>query len=408
MDYHAYPSETTLPTTHDITYPPQSQYMSRSTSQHSSGSSFVKKHGLMSDDSIQEPVPPLKATVGKPSAPEPQNQWMKLFPKSWPIRLFLATVILETIVDLAIQGDIYARISASTSEEERARDNIRKVVIYLALFSFAHVFQLVISIEAVWQQNTLQFLSVTVFNFLFFVYSLVEATEIRNLGVTLDSGITKISVHTLTVIAQVVIGVSEFAFIALGWQIYKEFGWKVYKFLGADLQIKRIFAQYQIYLSLIRFDFFFCIGFTGQLVAFAIGKDDAEFYLTIVALPLGVLVLAGGHFAARYENKWLMFSFMTGCVCATVYFAYKLFKIHDGNHVEYQMAAKSLTTFAALSLLFLVFTFIWGCVVMHNFGRGLKEQMSKKQTSGHVRRGTSVTLDKHFPMSTNRNRMSIE
>jgi hypothetical protein len=181
------------------------------------------------------------------------------------------------------------------------------------------------------------------------VYSLVEATEIHTLGLELDSGITKISVKTLNIIAQVIIGLSEVAFIALGWQIYKEFGWKVYKFLGADLRIKRIYAQYQIYLSLLRFDFFFCIGFTGQLIAFAIGKDDAEFYLTIVAFPLGVLVLAGGHFAARYENKWLMFSFMTGCVCATVYFAYKLFKIHDGDHPEYTMAAKSLTTFGTRS-----------------------------------------------------------
>jgi hypothetical protein len=78
MDYHANPSQTTLPTTHDITYPPQSQYMTRSASQHSSGSSFMKKPGLISDDSIHEPMPPLKATMGKPSAPEPENTWMKV------------------------------------------------------------------------------------------------------------------------------------------------------------------------------------------------------------------------------------------------------------------------------------------------------------------------------------------
>jgi len=202
-------------------------------------------------------------------------------------------------------------------------------------------------------------------------------------------GFISISVDNLTIISHVVIGVSEVAFVAIGWQIWKEFGWKVYKFLGADRQIKRIFAHYQIFLSLLRFDMFFCVGFSAQLVAFVLANNDVEYYLTISALPLGVLLLIGGHFAARYENKWLMFGFMLGCICATVYFAFKLFRIYEGINDTYKDIAKSMTTFgmtillrflcahsfvAALSLFFLIFTFIWGCIVMHNFGRGLKEQ----------------------------------
>lgn len=282
------------------------------------------------------------------------------------------------------------------------------MTVYLGLFAFAHVFQLAIAIEAVWQKNTLQFLFLTLFNFLFFVYSLIESAEVRGLQSYLQPGITNISVGTLTIISNVVLALSEIAFIAIGWQIWKEFGWKVYKFLGADRQIKRIFAHYQIYLSLLRFDMFFCIGFSAQLIAFLLtNTQDAEYYLTIAALPLGVILLIGGHFAARYENKWLMFSFMLGCICATVYFAYKLFRIYEGKDGEYFDFFKSMTTFAALSLFFLIVTFVWGCIVMHNFGRGLKEQMAKK-LSGHRRRGTSTTLDKHFPMTSNPNRMSIE
>jgi len=183
------------------------------------------------------------------------------------------------------------------------------------------------------------------FNLLFFVYSLIEAFEVRSLQSILRPGFTSISVDDLTIISHVVIGVSEIAFVAIGWQIWKEFGWKVYKFLGADRQIKRIFAHYQIYLSLLRFDMFFCIGFSAQLIAFVLAGTDAEYYLTIGALPLGVLILIGGHFAARYENKWLMFSFMLGCICATVYFAFKLFRIYEDINDTYQAIAKSLTTF---------------------------------------------------------------
>lgn len=410
MDFRHTPSHTTPQIHYDSDmYPPQSAYMSRSTSL-TSGSSFIKAPGLTSDDSLSQP--PLKATrvQEKVVDPKPERGWAtRLFPQSWPIRLFLATVVVETIVDLAIQGDIYARVSTISTSDAGKQQAVQKVVVYLGLFCFAHVFQLVVAIEAVWQKNTLQFLFLTLFNLLFFVYSLIEAFEVRNLQVGLSPGFTSISVDNLTIISHVVIGVSEIAFIAIGWQIWKEFGWKVYKFLGADRQIKRIFAHYQIYLSLLRFDMFFCIGFSAQLIAFILRVgNDAEYYLTIGALPLGVIILIGGHFAARYENKWLMFSFMLGCICATVYFAFKLFRIYEGINDTYKDIAKSMTTFASLSLFFLIFTFIWGCIVMHNFGRGLKEQMEKKTISGHRRRATSTTLDKHFPMTSNPNRMSIE
>jgi hypothetical protein len=199
-----------------------------------------------------------------------------------------------------------------------------------------------------------------IFNLLFFIYSLVEAVEIRNLGDDLGSGVTSIPVNTLTIISHVVLGVSELAFVAIGWQIWKEFGWKVYKFLGADRRIKRIFFHYQIFLSLLRFDFYFCVGFSVQLVFFVLqGRDDVEYFLTIAAVPLGILILIGGHFAARYENKWLMFSFMLGCVCAAVYFAYKLFRIYEGGSDSvYATVAKSLTLFgeyiSALASQFLI------------------------------------------------------
>jgi hypothetical protein len=36
------------------------------------------------------------------------------------------------------------------------------------------------------------------------------------------------------------------------------------------------------------------------------------------------LVLLVGHLAARHENKWMMISFFLGCLCALIYFIYKV------------------------------------------------------------------------------------
>lgn len=103
-----------------------------------------------------------------------------------------------------------------------------------------------------------------------------------------------------------------------------EFGWKVYKFLGADRRIKTMYAHYQIFLCLIKFSLFFWVGFSVQFIWLVLSSHDAEYYLTCAALPLSVLVLVEGHLAARYENKWMMSTFMGGCVAALVYFVYKV------------------------------------------------------------------------------------
>lgn len=120
------------------------------------------------------------------------------------------------------------------------------------------------------------------------------------------------------------ISVAEIAYIALGWRIWSEFGWKVYKTLGADRRVKRMFAHYQIFICLVKFDVFFFIGFSVQVILLVLQSHNWEWYVTCAALPLSFLLLLEGHLAATRENKFLMGSFMVGCIGAMVYFVYKV------------------------------------------------------------------------------------
>jgi hypothetical protein len=163
-----------------------------------------------------------------------------------------------------------------------------------------------------------------VFNGLFLVYAVIQIGEIRQSLTTSEEGISHIPVNVLTAIIPCVISVAEIAYIALGWKIYKEFGWKVYKLLGADRSIKKMYAKYQIFQCLIKFDVFFWVGFSAQFMVLVLRNKDWEFYITCAALPVSVILLVEGHLAARHENKWMMVTFMSGCVGAMVYFTYKV------------------------------------------------------------------------------------
>lgn len=101
--------------------------------------------------------------------------------------------------------------------------------------------------------------------------------------------------------------------------------WQRYRFLGADLQIRKLYLRFQVYECICYFSAFFCAGFGIQFIwlgeshslicatstnlAYAVlQKTDVEYIITWIAFPLLILLLVMGRFAAKYENKPSMVS----------------------------------------------------------------------------------------------------
>jgi len=343
--------------------------------------------------------------------------WQRVLPDSIACRLYVITVVVETIIDLVIEGDILLRFhEADKSQPTVSPPSVsppsnglaiasKKMPVFLAVFAFAHVFQLGMALDAVYARNTLQFFALTVFNALFLFYAVVQSSEVRHsvTAVSSQSGLSHIPINVLTALLPIVISLAELAYIALAWTIYNEFGWKVYKFLGADRQIKKMFAVYQIFQCLVKFDIFFWVGFCVQFTFLVLNDHSWEFYLTCAALPLSIVLLVEGHLAARYENKWMMTSFLSGCVGAMTYFSFKFVKvIINKNQPEFAHVWESLSSFAVISILLLIMTFVYAWMVMRNFGRGLKDQISRKQAAAGTKHSAYPSL------SVRPNRMSID
>lgn len=132
----------------------------------------------------------------------------------------------------------------------------------------------------------------------------------------------------------------------------------------------------QIYIALLKFDFFFFLGFIVQFVVVVADKNDPEFALTIVTIPITILILLLAAFFTRRENK-------IGMVCIIVlyfgglsYFIFKLVRIYQPGHKQnYEAVRRSLTAFAVITILLILLTITNAIVCIRNFGKGLKPHL---------------------------------
>ncbi|KAK7064403.1 UPF0658 Golgi apparatus membrane protein [Favolaschia claudopus] len=342
------------------------------------------------------PRPPEKDVDGR-------SLWQRILPESMACRLYVLTVLIETTIDLIIEGELLLQINKNDlGNQQTGKFAANQMPVYLSIFALAHVFQFVLAVDAVYTRNTLQFICLTIFNALFLAYAVIQIGEIRELNLS-QTG--HVPINVLTTIIPIVIAVAEVAYIALGWKIYDEFGWKVYKFLGADRRIKKMYANYQIYDCLVKFDVFFWVGFSVQFIWLVLLDHDWEFFVTCAALPLSLVLLVEGHLAARHENKWMMLTFIAGCFGAMLYFFYKLIKVLRFRKTQdFLLVWKTLTIFSVIAIILLVVTIVFSVLVLRNFGRGLKDALMRK-SMGHIRDGSQ---QHRRAASQNPNRMSID
>ncbi|KAG5361371.1 UPF0658 Golgi apparatus membrane protein [Yarrowia sp. C11] len=309
--------------------------------------------------------------------PKEQSRVEKLLVSRFS-KIFFATIIIQAVIVLAFEGFIFAQFQKNLKENIPSSSNTRAIAVYLALYIFAEIFVCILSYLSLWKQNIMEIYGICIFMALLVVYGAIAYDQMYTaiLDLTERSAFDATSwalIKAFLVAVPCVIGLALIIVCICAYKLKGELGWITYRNVGADLIMRRRWMQYEIFMTILKFDFFFFLGFTVQFIVVVLNVKDVEFGLTIAVIPLTIIFLYLLSFFAKKEYKLGMLAMQFVLLAALAYFIFKLVRIYDPDQeYKYEAVRKSLTIFAAITMALVTATMALSVVCILNFHKGLK------------------------------------
>ncbi|ODA81050.1 hypothetical protein RJ55_04012 [Drechmeria coniospora] len=302
---------------------------------------------------------------------------------------FMGVTTLQAIICLSFESYVFARFQTSLGpyqNVDRVQSQYKTIPTFLTLFIFGFLYELVVVWDALRMKNTIQVIGVCIANLALLVYTIIQVDQIQT-AITilaeynaLAPGITGpdlwSDVKAFLIAIPAIIALTTVCMVFIAWKLYQEFAWDILKNIGADYRMKKRFLHYQIYIALLKFDFFFFLGFIIQFVVVVAQKSDPEFALTIATIPITIGILLAAAYFTRKENRLGMVVTIILYLGALSYFIFKLVRIYQPAHrASYEAVRKSLTAFAVITILLIILTIANAIVCLQNFDKGLKAHL---------------------------------
>lgn len=342
----------------------------------------------------------------------PNSRW------TW---LFLSVTLFQAMIALAMEGYIFWRFGHDLQAPYQDLSVAKVIPTYLSLFIFGFIYQLFLTYDALRLKNTIQIIGLCLYNLGLTIEAAVQYDQIRDAQRLASQPIYQHSdsedaapvtgvfvaeefwpsIKPFAIALPIFLGVMCFILSFVTWKLNDEFAWSIYKHISADLRLKRRYLSYQIYVALLKFDFFFFLAFTVQFLVIVprnTEQEHTEFWLTVAAVPVTVILLFLAAYWTRRESVYGMLIIIVVYIAALAYFCFKLFRMYlaSTNRVrEYRPARNSLTTFAAITIVTLVITTVYAVICTINFNKGLKPHIMSARR--RRKRAGSSDMDKLFP-----------
>ncbi|EJU00837.1 hypothetical protein DACRYDRAFT_23155 [Dacryopinax primogenitus] len=295
-------------------------------------------------------------------------------------KLFLSCVLVECTLLIILTALSFGFVQADVADNTQSA--YKTLPCYFALFVLAGVFTLYITLDALWHRNIITLVGMLLFTSGLCVFSGIQIREVRIALAYSNCQAEHVAtcMDLFNIVERFLIVVPIIIFLALaiyGWctmRLFGEFGWAVFHTIGADPRIKHMYRFYEVFVCLLKFDYFAVLALTMQLVILDLSTDTVEYYLTIIAIPVSLILLIGCGYSVKKEIWSIMIFSLLLMGAAMAYILYKVTRFWVGPHASTYITTRgTLTFFSIVCVIMLGASFCIGIRCMLFFGRGLKQ-----------------------------------
>ncbi|RDW87828.1 hypothetical protein BP5796_03522 [Coleophoma crateriformis] len=301
----------------------------------------------------------------------------------WTWALVVLTVA-ETLVVLAIEGIIFAMFRDAQRPISKTTSESKAVPMFLSLLILGLLYQQLLVYDTLAHRNTIQLIGLCIYAACFCVYTGLQVTQLQVAIVALaDLDFLLINdiwakIGPLAIVNATATGAHMLVLSGISFKLYAEFQWTIYRQLNADLDMQKRYFLFQIYMTLLKFDFFFFVGFLLQNAVVVAGFTGTVEWSVVVAVVYTVIVLITSSWYVKRENR-LATAILLGLQLVLLgYFIFRFTNMFSGNSY-YLPVIKSLTYFAVITILLGAITVGVGITCMLNFNKGLKPHVSSNR-----------------------------
>jgi len=326
---------------------------------------------------------------------------------------FVLISIIQAAIVLTFECYVFAQFQLDLTGNAESQTTARTIPTFLTLYIFSFIYQLVLVWDALRLKNTIQVIGLCGYNVALLIYGSVQMQQIHDAVLQLNKeGDIKLKIwgqaKPFLIAIPCVLALGTCCLSVVAWKLYDEFAWTIYKHISADLRMKTRYLTFQIYIALLKFDFFFFLGFTVQFVVI-VTKTNVEFALTLAAIPVTIVVLILAAYFTRRESKAGMISIICVYFAALAYFLFKLVRMYQPSHLKpYLPARKELTTFAVITILLIVATILNAILCTNNFNRGLKPHITTRKLEDADEKAGMTEMSGNVSMGGAAGRMTID
>ncbi|CAG8520556.1 27047_t:CDS:2 [Dentiscutata erythropus] len=318
-------------------------------------------------------------------------------------RLFIITSIVQTFITIIIQSLVVGRNQNASSlfQEMWQNKNITdlsnptaldcKANIVARMYNIvgenviillSNVFLLFFCYDAIFNQNTIQIITVVVVNYAIGIVAAIQIVEVlrwRNQAVECVPGFLsynfRVEFYEVPSIVILLLCATMMGFFT--WKLYQQFGWNIYKRIGADRNMQKIFRSMLIFVMHLKLDLFFmvvlsivaCVVLTQNETL----KHTFLYWFHVIVTVLIFILQALAYHMLREESHLGMKIFIGLWLIPIADFIALLVK---SIGTSAQDSWYFFIIFIVFGIIMALLTLIWSIIVLNNFDKGLKRHLT--------------------------------